>query len=129
MNVYCGTGTSSNSYAVLTTTKSKLTSGWHMLTLTYDGLVCKSYIDGMLDQSLTKYTTQTPIYYNTGTGVFIGGEADGNTTTPKNLFKGEVSDLRIYATALSAEDVLSLYQASAYIDSQGNTYASSYVEG
>jgi len=32
-------------------------------------------------------------------------------------FKGSLSDLRIYCTVLSAEDVLSLYHNSAYIDS------------
>ena len=41
---------------------------------------------------------------------------------------GYISDYRIYATALSAEDVKSLYQNSAYIDNQGNIYGAVYEE-
>ena len=43
-------------------------------------------------------------------------------------FEGNLSDLRIYCTALSAEDVLSLYNNSAYIDNQGNIYGAIYEE-
>lgn len=41
---------------------------------------------------------------------------------------GYISDLRIYATALSADDVKSLYQNSAYISSNATTYAHEFVE-
>lgn len=40
-----------------------------------------------------------------------------------------ISDVRIYATALSADDVKSLYQNSAYIDSSGNVYGAVHEEG
>ena len=39
-----------------------------------------------------------------------------------------ISDVRIYATALSASDVKSLYQNSAYIDSSGNVYGAVHEE-
>lgn len=39
--------------------------------------------------------------------------------TSSRYITGKVSDIRIYATALSAEEVLSLYQNSATIDSNG----------
>ena len=41
---------------------------------------------------------------------------------------GDLSDLRIYVTALSTEDVKSLYNNSAYIDNQGNIYGAVYEE-
>lgn len=43
-------------------------------------------------------------------------------------FEGNLSDLRIYCTALSAEDIKSLYNNSAYIDNQGNIYGAVYEE-
>ena len=44
------------------------------------------------------------------------------------FFNGLLSDFRAYATALSAEDVKSLYNNSAYIDNQGNIYGAVYEE-
>lgn len=43
-------------------------------------------------------------------------------------FKGNLSDLRIYCTALSLEDILLLYHNSVYIDNQGNIYGAMYEE-
>ena len=39
-----------------------------------------------------------------------------------------ISDFRIYATALSEEDILELYHTSATIDNKGNIYARELVE-
>ena len=78
---YCGTGASSNTYISKVLTVNNLTSGWHMLSATYDGLALRLYIDGVLESTTTKYTTKTPIYYNNNSGMFIGVESNGNINT------------------------------------------------
>ena len=126
-----GTGTSSNTYKTVMSINdySSLSAGWHMLTGTYDGLSLKIYIDGVLNNTTTAYTTKTPIFYNSANGIFIGAEAGGNQTTPAGTyFNGRISDFRIYATALSADDVKQLYQVSASIDNKGNVFCSDIQE-
>ena len=82
---------------------------------------------------------------STGTKlIYINGENHTNTngpnrtSTPKGIpdniiigggnYEGGLCDYREYATALSADDVKSLYNNSAYIDNQGNIYGAVYEE-
>ena len=124
-----GTGTSSNTYKSAVSSTVISGSGWHMLTGTYDGLATKIYIDGVLSGTNAAYTTKTPIYYNPSNGIFIGAEAGGTTTTPAgNYFNGKISDVRIYATALSADDIKELYQVSSHICNNGTMMAYSFNE-
>lgn len=112
MNFAMGTGTSGNTYKSVTstTTLAQLGSGWHMFTGTYDGFNTKIYIDGVLENTNAAYTTKTPIYYLAANGIFVGAEAAGSATDPTgSYFNGYLSDVRIYATALSADDILELY--------------------
>lgn len=125
-----GTGVSSNTYQTVgsTTTLTQLNTGWHHFVGTYDGLNTKIYIDGELDNTKSAYTTATPIFY-TDNYTFIGAEAGGDTTTPAgNYFNGKISDVRIYATALSATDVKELYESAASIDKNGNMHCYELIE-
>ena len=115
MIVYLGTGTSSNTYVTVTATTpfTSLSSGRHLFTATYDGYTLCLYIDGVLNKSSTSFSTKTPIYYYSSNGLFVGAEAEGNITTPAgSYYNGNLSDVRIYATALSAADVKALYNNS-----------------
>ena len=125
-----GTGASSNAYKYAHgPTPANMGSGWHFIVGTYNGLTVSIYIDGELADSTTAYTTKTPIYYNANNSIFIGAEAASNTTSPAgNYFVGKMSDFRIYASALSAEDVLDLYNTSAYIYDNGTVKAYSFDE-
>ena len=107
---------------IANTSLSDLTSGWHHFVGTYDGFSTKIYIDGVLEGTNAAYTTKTPIFYNANNGMFIGAEAAGSLTSPYGTyFKGKMSDVRIYATALSDEDILELYNTSAFITDNGTT--------
>lgn len=128
-----GTGTSSNTYKSSVGSKTIPNYGfaansWHMFTITYDGLVLKFYIDGVLDKTVSAYSTKTPIYYQTNTMLFIGAEAGWNTIDPNYMFTGNLSDFRWYTTALSAADILELYQTSASVASNGAMLANEFVE-
>ena len=73
------------------------------------------YINGVLKNRYGPNKTSTPL-----------GIPD-IVTIGTNL-AGYISDYRIYATALSVDDVKSLYNNSAYIDNQGNIYGAVYEE-
>ena len=125
-----GTGSTSNVYKNAPNYPlSELSSGWHMFTGTYDGLTVKQYVDGVLNTSNNAYTTKTPIYYHSSNPILIGAEASSSQTPTANYyFNGNLSDVRIYATALSESDIASLYNNSAFVDSSGNVYATEYIE-
>jgi len=115
--VLWNTGDSSNNplYKINTTTQVSAPSvnTWHHYVMTGNGTKCYVYLDGELWAEAKTYKAIS------GTSIYINGW--GNTTDYcyDNM---DISDFRIYATALSADDVKSLYQNSAYIDSSGNIY-------
>lgn len=98
---------------------------WTHIVMTFDGTNGRVYEDGVL-----KGTTSTASSIYTDCDDFvIGARANAaNATATACQLVGNMSDVRIYATALSADDVKSLYQNSAYIDNQGNIYGAVYKE-
>lgn len=106
---------------------SSITSGWHMFTFTYSTSKISSYLDGELVDS--KNYTSYGAFCGDNIPLCIGAEATSNFGTAGGHFVGKISDFKLFYTELDSTDILSLYQASAYIDSQDNIYASSYVEG
>ena len=89
---------------------------WHHYVATLEGTTCKMYIDGALNKTFTvDWGTAT----NHSSPQFqIGVDLPGTD----EIYTGYYSDARIYATALSADDVKSLYQNCATIGPDGTIY-------
>ena len=95
---------------------------WQHVCITKSGTSdVKVYINGVQKWSSTAAHNNLsfPTTYR------LGRDVRSNDGTP---YKGLMSDFRIYATALSTNDVKALYQNSAYIDSSGNVYGAVYSE-
>ena len=118
------TGDSANNplYIPGTTTQvtAPTTNEWHHFVMTGDGTTCKVYKDGELWGQAKTYKAIS------GTSIYFNGWDSGTSYSNNNGYS--MSDFRIYATALSASDVKSLYQNSAYIDSSGNVYGAVHSE-
>ena len=87
---------------------------YHHICGVYDGTVKGVYVDGVLVGS---FPVVGKIKNNITRRVGVFGSA---TNYHAN---GNISDVRIYATALSPEDILELYQTRASVDNEGNLFA------
>jgi hypothetical protein len=78
---------------------------WHHVAGVYDGATLYIYVDGNLDGSIAS----TGQIANTGDAVHIGS----NASMAGREFKGLIDDVCIYNRALNAEEIGSLYTATA----------------
>lgn len=100
---------------------------WYHAVGTYDGTNLKIYINGKLVNTVAY--AGYPIHYNATAPWAVGMNPGPNGENGGANFIGKLSDARVYATALSAEDVLDLYQTGASVDNGGNIYAYDFIEG
>lgn len=123
--LYLGSATSGTYWGITDNTVSLL-NGWHMLTGTFDGTNAKLYVDGELKK--TQASSVDPVW--TDTGGFVIGKMSFNYTNNGAYFPfvGSVSDAKVYATALSADEILTIYKNSGIIDNKGNVYAYEFKE-
>ena len=82
----------------------------------------KFYLNGILD---TTWTTTCNTLTNL---VDIWRIARDVRTSDGTPYKGNISDFRIYATALTAQQIKELYNTSASIDNKGNIHTRELVE-
>ena len=118
-NIYDGNANAFKNGSGNTIACSTVLNKWTHMAVVGNGTDVKLYING-------EYAGTAPTFRPlTGTQIYLSGNNSGTNYT---IVNGHLSDFRIYATALSAEDIKSLYNNSAYIDNQGNIYGAVYEE-
>lgn len=114
-----GTGLYLDSHGIRSSTANISLNQWYHVALVCDGSQMLFYLNSQLIQSKA-YTDETD-YAQSNNAFVIGKMAYSYTNTTVYFpFNGQISDVRIYATALSANDVKSLYQNEAQLDTSGN---------
>ena len=101
------------------TVSSLKTNAWTHIVMTFDGTNGKVYENGVLKGTSSAATSIFTDCDDLGIGTRASAADFSSVTT---LLNGDMSDVRIYATTLTVNDVLSLYNNGAYIDSAGNIH-------
>lgn len=99
---------------------------WNFIACVYDknNTIKKTYINGVETGSTSTLGNLDQI----GTNASIGNSSTNGSAGAGNQVYGSISDVRIYCTALSADDILTLYKTSGIIDNEGNVYSYEFVE-
>ena len=91
-------------------------NNWTHIAISFDGSNLNFYQNG----SLVGNTSATLGFQNySSNNPAIGGDLRPSITYP---FIGEIDDVRIYNTDLSAEEINNIYQSRASIDNKGNVF-------
>lgn len=131
----CGLWTENNKWKATVYANSKynditggaLQNGWNFAAMTYDGQVIKIYNNGIETGKLnlgSKYAIQ---WHPTAPWT-INGNPNATGSSVDQRVTGYWADARLYATALTADDIKQLYQTKAKIDKNGNLYGNQFVD-
>lgn len=95
-----------SSYVGPNVVSTNLSNGWHMITATTNGTDINIYVDAVLiaNSSHSKFTI------NQKNTPFIGYECSGASAYSNGQFKGNISEIELFAKHLTAEDVAKRYQ-------------------
>lgn len=124
IQAFYGVDTSNNRRLLSTNTMSLFI--WYHIVVTWDGSNLVLYINGVKNsegslsgvdyaQCSNRFVIGKMAYLYTGTATYFP-------------FVGNISDVRIYSTALSETDIKELYNVRASLDKNGNYYTSDIVE-
>ena len=117
-NFYWNTGDSNNNpFNVSAATYGD--NQWHHFAVTGDGTTAKLYIDGGFKANAKTYRGIT------GTTIYLNGWDSGANYN----FNGQLSDFRLYATCLSADDIKRLYNTPASVSKNGSMLGYEMKEG
>ena len=116
----CGLYVNGTRYVTNISDVNVLDGNWHMLSVTYNGANIKRYIDGIL-----KSTTAISGTLNCTSQLYWIGRRSTTTYAALDMY---FSDIRMYTTALSDDDIKELYDTAAFIDNLGNVSCYEFEE-
>ena len=90
---------------------------WHFIVITWDSANAKVYLDGEL-KTTTAYAGGTCEFKN----LYLGNSAYSGTPASETD-ECAMSDFRLYATALTADDITELYKAPVSFTKNGEVHA------
>ena len=90
---------------------------WHFIVITWDSANAKVYLDGAL-KTTTAYAGGTCEFKN----LYLGNSAYSGTPASETD-ECAMSDFRLYATALNADDITELYKAPVSFTKNGEVHA------
>lgn len=103
---------------------SNISSGWHHFALVFDGSYARMYIDavqcGISDQF--SGAPNGRIGYNSSNRILIGAEPAASTTPVSSYFDGMIDDFKIFASALTQEELYKEYAVRLKIDDKNRVY-------
>jgi hypothetical protein len=94
---------------ILDSTATVLDGNWHHVAFTYSSSGMNIYIDGSASGSNT--TNVTPL--STSTESFMIGAR--KISAPNSFFNGEIDEVAVFNTVLSAEKIQQIYDATAVV--------------
>lgn len=97
---------------------------WALYTYTFKNSVGQCYFNGEPTGNAVTYTTRN---YITG-GIYTIGDSYTGSSWSGPPFDGKIADFKIFATALSADDVKAEYNRKAAIDKNGNLFTGEIIE-
>ena len=115
-NEFRGTYTNGSAYATVTTGKTLTQNEWHHCAGTLNGTEFKLYFDGALVKTETINWGTASL--NANARFEVGVDIPGTD----EKFTGNYSDVRMYCTPLSADDIKQLYELGAKVDNKGNLH-------
>lgn len=108
----------------ITASCKTLTDGqWHLSSYTFNNGIVSMYIDGQKISTTDFSSTGTELLCNNITSWILAGY-----TNTSEKFVGNLSDFRVYATALSDEDISSLYHRRFQIGTEADFHCAEIEE-
>jgi len=107
-----------SAFSIFSTNQVTLNT-WNMISLTREGGAISIFIDGTLDKSATAIDP---------TGASIITDISRGDTDGTGFFNGAIDEVRIYDTALTATDILDIYQSEKPLSTENEATAFSFAE-